>query len=785
MRPRTRQIAYVLLAAAVMYAATTMIAPIQAERKEAHLVLPPAPEVSSLSRLYTPLLAVARAPLVDILWLRATKSKEEGRIFDAYQLAELICELQPKFPDVWAFQAWNMAYNISVTCSAPEERWRWVRNGYEQLRDKGIPLNPNNTQLYRELSWILFHKVGDFMDDAHWYYKNQFALIAEHVLGEPPEGYIEPGRVRGDYYRNYNYPPLALMPERFDELDGDAVVRTLISQYRLTSLQPKEVVELLDMEKPDVAAYVKGLGREGLNPTEVETLLDLLHVDLNVCRTMIEELRRQASDLESGGGILGLLRNDPEAAAFARELSKAGFDISAPGVFSGLMNSMRTGKIKMPNTPREDQDRKARDFLTYLRDPKHERVRDKLQSLWSDQAGLDTQPIRDAWQKEVADLKRGIRALKGLKTGQGDGEAGEFSFDVTKKDVFLGIVKAIHDDNLAIPNVESHLQDEIIGDFMSVWNDDEMASAKNILEWFWRADRLRTELKLDPMRIVHMHNGFGVIFDYRFAESHSLYWANLGTEIGTDKRAPVDIHKLNADRIEFYCLQKMYYRGRIAMSPEANMGEPPLLSPDLRVVPVLIQAFFDSSEPYLKEETGGNLHRVSSNFMTGFVGFMRDTIVTYHERGYDEDARKIFDILRAEAPDPMYDNGLDGFLMKEVPEDRALGDYRVTVRRVQALVRQAIIQLAYSEDDLSAQYLDRARDVYKYYHKEMVAKRQAIPYTFEQMVRQSMDEFAFTWNRRETYERVCQKLGVEPIPESTRRPQAAPVIQNEGATVSP
>lgn len=769
MRPRTRQIIYVLLAGIVVFGATAMVPSIQKQRVDAHLVLPPAPDIPAMSRLYSPLLAVARAPLVDILWIRATKSKEEGRIFDAYQLADLICELQPKFPDVWAFQAWNMSYNISVTCSAPEERWRWVRNGYELLRDRGIPLNPNNTQLYRELSWILFHKVGDFMDDAHWYYKNEFAQIAEHVLGEPPADYVQPGRVRGDFYRNYQYPPLALMPLRFDDLFGDNTVTTLIEQYRLTALQPKEVIELLDAENPDVDAYVKTLGRQGLNATEIETLLDLLRVDLLPCKAMVEELRRQASD-SATGGVTGLLRRDEEAAAFARQLDRYGFDIQAPGVFSGLMNAMRTGKITMPNTPKADQDKAARDFLKFLRDSKHDRVRNLLQAIWSEHAGLDIDLIRAAQQEESADLKRVVRALAGLKAGESGG--GEFGFDVSMKDVYLGIDRSIHDDDLSIPNVEPHLQQEAVADFMKVWTAEENRRGRNILEWFWRADRVRNDLKLDPMRLVRLHNGFGFIFDYRFAESHSLYWANLGTEIGTDKRAPVDIHKLNADRIEFYCLQKMYYRGRIAMSPEADMGEPPLLTPDLRAVPALVKAFFDMSEPYTKEETGPQ--RVSANFETGFVGFMRDAILTYHERGYDEEARKMFDILRAERPDSMYEDGYDGFLKKEVPEDRALGDYRVTVRRVQALIRQAIMQLAYGEDELSSRYLERAKNVYQYYHKQMVAERQKIPFTYEQMVKQAMDEFAFAWNRRETYERVCRKLGVEPIPENKRRPDSVP-----------
>lgn len=770
MRPRTRQIIYVMLAALIMFGATTMIEPIQAARKEAHLVLPPAPEVSKMTGLYSPLLAVARAPLVDILWIRATKSKEEGRIFDAYQLAELICELQPKFPDVWAFQAWNMSYNISVTCSAPEERWRWVRNGYEQLRDKGIPLNPNNTQLYRELAWILFHKVGDYMDDAHWYYKNEFAKIAERVLGRPPADYVEPGRVRGDFYRNYDYAPLAVMPDRIDDLFGDAIIQTLVEQYRLTALQPREVVELIDAASPDIDAYVKQLDREGLSATEIGTLLDLLDVDLLVCKAMIEELRRQAEDVESGGGVMGFLRNDPEAAAFSRELDRYGFDIGAPGVFSGLMNSRRTGKIKLPNTAEADQDLKSREFLAFLRDSKHDRIIKELQVLWTDRAGLDLDGMRAAHKEEVADLKRLIRDLKGLKPGESDDAAGEFAFDVTKKDVFLGIVDAIYDGNLSIPNVEERDQDEMIADFMQVWESEENARGLKILEWFWRANRLREELKLDTMRVVRLKNQFGVVFDYRFAQSHSLYWVNLGTEVGTDKREPVDIHKLNSDRIELYCLQKMYYHGRISMSPEAHMGEPPLLSPDFRIVPVLVKAFYDKSRKYLKEETNMEGRGISANFETGFVGFTRDAILAYHELGYDDDAKKLFDVLRNERPDSMYENGYEEFLKLEVPQDRELGDYRVTVRRIKGLIRRGIMQLAYGEDEVAGRFIQRAREIYKYYHEQMAAKRQQIKFTFEEVVQESMDEFAFSWNRRETYERVCRKLGVKPIPEANRRP---------------
>lgn len=118
-----------------------------------------------------------RGLVVDILWMRADKLKDDGQFFDARQLAEWITKLQPRFAAVWEFQAWNMAYNISVAIPAtqPEQRWRWVKNGYELLRDEGIPLNPKLIQLYRELSQIFQHKLGGVSDDAHEYYKLQFA----------------------------------------------------------------------------------------------------------------------------------------------------------------------------------------------------------------------------------------------------------------------------------------------------------------------------------------------------------------------------------------------------------------------------------------------------------------------------------------------------------------------------------------------------------------------------------------------------------------------------------
>ena len=134
-----------------------------------------------------------RGLVVDVLWMRADKLKEQGQYFDARQLAEWITVLQPRFSQVWAFQAWNMAYNISVAIPAeqPGQRWQWVKNGYELLRDEGIPLNPKSIALYRELARIFQHKIGSNSDDAHKYYKLQLALSMEPLLGPADNAWFE------------------------------------------------------------------------------------------------------------------------------------------------------------------------------------------------------------------------------------------------------------------------------------------------------------------------------------------------------------------------------------------------------------------------------------------------------------------------------------------------------------------------------------------------------------------------------------------------------------------
>jgi hypothetical protein len=123
-----------------------------------------------------------RGLIANFLWLRAVELQDQGKYFEKVQLADWITKLQPHFTSVWAFQAWDMAYNISVKFDHPADRWEWVKRGIELLRDEALRFNPNEPLIYNQLAWLFQHKMGQDLDDAHMYYKSEWARKMNEVL---------------------------------------------------------------------------------------------------------------------------------------------------------------------------------------------------------------------------------------------------------------------------------------------------------------------------------------------------------------------------------------------------------------------------------------------------------------------------------------------------------------------------------------------------------------------------------------------------------------------------
>ncbi|NCC92831.1 MAG: hypothetical protein EOM10_06055, partial [Opitutae bacterium] len=145
------------------------------QREDARLTLaPPTHNMPPAVAFTTIALGGFRGILADILWMRAGTLQDEGRYFELVQLSDWISKLQPRSPPIWAYHAWNMAYNLSALMPSPGEKWRWVRNGLVLLRDEGLASNPGSARLHQELAWLFLHKLGSDYDPAAGFYRQQW-----------------------------------------------------------------------------------------------------------------------------------------------------------------------------------------------------------------------------------------------------------------------------------------------------------------------------------------------------------------------------------------------------------------------------------------------------------------------------------------------------------------------------------------------------------------------------------------------------------------------------------
>ena len=189
MNRRVKKCLLLALAAALLFSAGRMQQSMNRDRETLGLtrttVLENAPPALAFT---TVALGGFRGLISNFLWIRATDLQQDDKYFEAAQLADWITKLEPTYTQVWLFQAWNMAYNISVKFkeNGPgdySDRWRWLERGIELLRDDGLRYNPNSILIYRELGWFFQHKMGQNLDDANMYYKQQWATQMTNFFG--------------------------------------------------------------------------------------------------------------------------------------------------------------------------------------------------------------------------------------------------------------------------------------------------------------------------------------------------------------------------------------------------------------------------------------------------------------------------------------------------------------------------------------------------------------------------------------------------------------------------
>ena len=184
MNPRAKKILLLLLAAALLAGSGQMQKVLNRDREQLGLTRMNALENAPPMLAFTTVaLGGFRGLIANALWIRANDLQNDDKFFEAAQLASWITDLEPSFTQVWLFQSWNMAYNISVKFKDFPDRWRWVECGIELLRDEGLRYNPDNILIHRELAWFFQHKMGQNLDDANAYYKQQWAAEMTPFFG--------------------------------------------------------------------------------------------------------------------------------------------------------------------------------------------------------------------------------------------------------------------------------------------------------------------------------------------------------------------------------------------------------------------------------------------------------------------------------------------------------------------------------------------------------------------------------------------------------------------------
>lgn len=100
-----------------------------------------------------------RGVAVTFLWHEAIELKRKQRWFEIRPVLESITLLQPHFVNPWTFQAWNMSYNIAAEWESVDDKYYWIREGIEFMKN-ATRLNKDMCDLEWYVGWLYYNRFG-------------------------------------------------------------------------------------------------------------------------------------------------------------------------------------------------------------------------------------------------------------------------------------------------------------------------------------------------------------------------------------------------------------------------------------------------------------------------------------------------------------------------------------------------------------------------------------------------------------------------------------------------
>ncbi|MEA2011616.1 MAG: hypothetical protein U9O87_00815 [Verrucomicrobiota bacterium] len=168
----------ILLSILLLYANMSIFRASQEIKEDGAIIENVPPSLALITFAVGPL----RGIIVDFLWWRAIDLQDKGEFFEAIQLADWITKLQPQFESIWAYQGWNLAYNVAYEFPEKEDRWKWIMSGLQLMRDEGLTYNPDSSAIKNEISRIFYDKIGGVIDPGGEYFREEWAKKMVHYF---------------------------------------------------------------------------------------------------------------------------------------------------------------------------------------------------------------------------------------------------------------------------------------------------------------------------------------------------------------------------------------------------------------------------------------------------------------------------------------------------------------------------------------------------------------------------------------------------------------------------
>lgn len=135
-----------------------------------------------------------RGVAVVLLWDAAHKYQMREDWNSLKPVVDQITRLQPNFWSIWDFQAHNLTYNISVEFDDYRDRFYWVMEGIDKLKE-GLKYNDTDPRFLARIGWFYGNKIGKA--DEHVQYRRLFKKQQEDKGQELTDNWL----VSNDWYR--------------------------------------------------------------------------------------------------------------------------------------------------------------------------------------------------------------------------------------------------------------------------------------------------------------------------------------------------------------------------------------------------------------------------------------------------------------------------------------------------------------------------------------------------------------------------------------------------------